>query len=75
MTWGGRNAYPEALQKRAVSLCNQGMSNREVADLLGVSRSAVSTWVRDRRAARPPVETPEAVKLLQRVMAAWRTVE
>jgi hypothetical protein len=38
VTWGGRNAYPEALQQRAV-------------------------------------EAPEAVKLLQRVMFAWRAIE
>jgi len=67
----GRPTYSEALQRRAVALVNQGWRSRDVAQLLRVSQSAVTGWVRERRRT-DPVETPEAVRLLQRVMVAWR---
>jgi transposase-like protein len=61
----GRNGYEAELRRRAVQMTIDGLNQRRIARLLGVSQGSVSNWVRayaaqlPDEAARP--ETPVSI--------------
>jgi len=67
--------YSEEFKRDAVAMVNAGMTQRQVSDDMGISRSALQLWVQNDRlqshgVTPPPVDTDErreVAKALKRV--------